>query len=93
MSRAKIVIESNLDNLRIDPSQGSHFFHNMIALKMGYFHINRQRDDEFVDWDWLQKQKPRNRTEHVRHVRFEKPFIARINGRTSRGIILKPDFF
>ena len=91
MSRARLVIESNLDNLRIDPSQGSHFFHNMIALKMGYFHINRRQDGEFVDWDWLKKQKPRNQTEHVRHVRFERPFIARINGRTSRGIILKPD--
>jgi hypothetical protein len=91
MSRARIVIESNREKFHVDPSQGSHFFHNMIALKMGYFHIEKQQDDEFVDWDWLAKQEPRQQTKHVRHVRFEKPFMIQINSRTSRGIIFKPD--
>lgn len=90
ISKAKIVIESNLDGFNIEPSLGSHFFHNMISLKMGYFHIKNTSGKEYIVWDWLKKQEVCNQTKYVKHVRFKKPLKAKINARISKGVILKP---
>jgi len=91
ISKAKMIIESNLKNFNIDPSQGSHFFHNMIALQMGYFHIGRDCEEEFILWEWIKKQKTCTQTKYVKHIKFSKPFTVKINGRDSKGLILKPD--
>jgi hypothetical protein len=85
-----VVIESNLDGFNIEPSLGSHFFHNMISLRMGYFHIQRSGKNEFIDWDWIQKQKISASTAHVRHVHLAKALEIRIDARYSRGIIVRP---
>lgn len=90
ISKAKIVIESNLDGFNIEPSLGSHFFHNMTSLKMGYFHIKKTYENEFILWEWLKKQKVCHHTKHVRHIRFDNPLTVKINARTSKGVILKP---
>jgi len=89
ISKARVVIESNLDGFNIEPSLGSHFFHNMISLRMGYFHIQRSGKSEFIDWDWLQKQKISASTAHVRQVHLAKALEIRIDARYSRGIIVR----
>lgn len=91
MASARVVVECNLDRFNVDPSQGSHFFHNLIALKMGYFHIPRQSTEEFIDWEWLQARPSRFNGEYVRHLRFEHPVMVKIDGRSSRGLLLKPE--
>ena len=90
ISNAKIIIESNLKNFNIDPSQGSHFFHNMIALQMGYFHLGKYCEEEFISWEWIKKQKIYTQTKYVKHIKFPKPFTVKINGQNSKGLILKP---
>ncbi|MCP4146983.1 MAG: hypothetical protein GY757_04455 [bacterium] len=87
---AKVVIESNLGNFNIEPSLGSHFFHNLTSLGLGYFHISKTSDKEFILWDWLKKQPVFNQTAHVKHLRFEKPLEVKVSARSSRGVILKP---
>ncbi len=57
ISGAQVVVESFINDFRIEPSLGSHFFHNMISLHMGYFHISDRVEDEYINWDWLKKQK------------------------------------
>ena len=90
ISKAGIVVESNKDNFIVDPSQGSHFFHNLVSLKIGYFHITRPGDTEFILWDWIKKQRPLRTKKYIRHIRFKKSLLAKIDGRQSAGIILKP---
>ncbi len=87
---AKVIIESYIRDFKIDPSQGSHFFHNMISLQMGYFHIKGTKKEEFIDWDWIKKQELVNETEFIRHIQFEHPLSVKIDARNSLGIILKP---
>ena len=89
MSQAKVVIEADNDGLYVDPSLGSHFYHNLISLKMGYLHIGKSGPEEFIDWDWLKKQPVFKSTRHVKLLRSEEPFIVKIDGRTNRGVILK----
>ena len=90
MSQAKVIIEADRDNLQVEPSLGSHFHHNLVSLRMGYFHIGKENDSEFVDWEWLMKAQVLRQTEYVRLVRLEKPIKVVIDGHSSNGVILKP---
>ena len=89
ISKARVVVESNLGNFIVEPSQGSHFFHNMISLRMGYFHIKNKSRKEFVHWDWLKQQPALGKGQFVKHLRFDRPLKVKLNGRTSSGVILK----
>jgi len=91
ISGAKIVIESNLDNFVVEPSQGSHFFHNLISLKMGYMHIKKTTETEFILWDWLKKKKAYRYGKYLNHLNFSEFLPVMIDGKTSRGVILKFD--
>ncbi len=90
MSQARVVIENENESLQAEPSLGSHFYHNLTSLSMGYFHIGRRRAHvEYVDWDKLGKETIYRQTERVRLVRSDTPFIVKIDGSSSEGIIYK----
>ncbi len=90
MSQARIIVEVDRKNLRPEPSLGSHFFHNLTATHMGYFHIQYENPSAgMLDWDWLLSQPVLQQTKYVRLIRREEPFKAKIDGRSFRGIIGK----
>jgi CheY-like chemotaxis protein len=90
IANASLIIESNLNGFNVDPSQGSHFFHNLTSLRLGYFHIKKPNAKEYVNWQWLNEQKNLAKSGFVKHVRFKNPLIIKINGRVSQGVVLKP---
>jgi hypothetical protein len=63
----------------------------LISLRLGYFHIRDGRNGEFILWDWVRSLPVEEETHFVRHVRLDKPVHAKIDGRSSRGVIFKPD--
>ncbi|HKQ96256.1 MAG TPA: histidine kinase, partial [Candidatus Polarisedimenticolia bacterium] len=87
---ARVIVESGFRDLHVAPSQGTHFFQNLSSLNIGYFTVNPQTGDGFVDWDWLRARPAADATEFVRHLTFESPLGVRMDGRTGSGIILKP---
>jgi CheY-like chemotaxis protein len=87
---ARAIVEAGFADFRVTPSQGSHFFQNLAAGDIGYFTVNPDAGDGFVDWEWLAAQPARAETEFVRHLRFDDPVDIVINGRTHTGVILKP---
>lgn len=91
MSQAKVVVEADYDNLSVEPSLGSHFYHNLTSLKMGYLHIDsKYGKGEYIDWEWLDNMPVHSRTNNVKLIRSEKPFVVKINGKQRIGVILKP---
>jgi hypothetical protein len=90
VSRAKVLIESHFNNLKIEPSLGSHFFHNLISLRLGYFYIKGKPHADFVNWEWLKKQKPTRKTRFLRQLHFEETLPIKIEGKSGQGIIYKP---
>ena len=81
-----------MDNYRIEPSQGTHFFQNLTSFGVGYFTINPFLDnDGFFDESFLNEQDALHETEFIRHVRFNRPICIKINGRKKTGIVLKPE--
>ncbi len=89
ISAARIIVESGLEDYRIDPSQGTHFFQNLTSFRVGYFTINPYKNDGFYDLDYLSKQPAVYENEFIRHVRFKKPLIVKIDGKKNKGIVLK----
>jgi CheY-like chemotaxis protein len=87
---ARAIVESGFSDFRVTPSQGSHFFQNLAAGDIGYFTVNPEADDGFVDWEWLAAQPSVAESEFVRHLRFEAPVGVTINGRAHLGLISKP---
>jgi hypothetical protein len=90
ISGARAIVEAGFDDFKVTPSQGSHFFQNLAAGDIGYFTVNPDVGDGFVDWQWLAAQPAVSETEFVRHLRFETPVGMAINGRAHAGVILKP---
>jgi CheY-like chemotaxis protein len=90
ISGVKVVIEVSLPNMNVDPSQGSHFFQNMTSLRIGYFTIPLNNDNAFIDWPWLERQPVIGETPFLKHVRLAQPLKVMIDGRKSRGMVLKP---
>lgn len=90
ISAARLIIESGLENYRIDPSQGTHFFQNLTSFRVGYFTINPFINDGYYDLAFLDKQPAVFENEVVRHVRFEKPLPIMLDGKQNLGVVLKP---
>jgi len=87
---ASVIVESGFKDFNVTPSQGSHFFQNITSFRIGYFTISSLSNSGFIDWDWLRNQPAAEQMRFTRHLQFKKAIVAKINGRKSRGIILKP---
>jgi CheY-like chemotaxis protein len=87
---ARVIVEAGLKDLRVTPSQGTHFFQNLTSTNVGYFTINQDLGEGFVDWEWLTAQPAVRETRTVRHLRFDRPIQIVMNGKTNRGVVLKP---
>lgn len=88
---ARVIVEAGFRDLKVMPSQGTHFFQNLVSRSVGYFTVNPEAGEGMVDWAWLAAQPALVEDGAVRHLRFGAPLRARMNGRANEGIILKPD--
>ena len=90
ISGARAIVEAGFRDLRVTPSQGSHFFQNLVAGNVGYFTVNPDVGDGFIDWTWLEAQPAAGEGEFVRHLRLSAPAVVAIDGRSHAGLIMKP---
>jgi Pyruvate phosphate dikinase, AMP/ATP-binding domain len=89
ISGARVVVEATQDNVRVELSQGSHFFHNVMSLGVKYFNLSLSGLRR-IDWDWLAQQPAVEETRFFRHLSLHSPLLVKVDGRSSRGVILKP---
>jgi len=87
ISGARAIVEAKLENIHVDLSQGSHFFHNISNLKILYFSLNQSETSTF-DWNWLEIQQTVDETEFVRHIHLPSPLTIKVDGRKKQGVIL-----
>jgi len=91
ISEARVIVESGLDNFRVDPSQGTHFFQNLTSFRVAYLTINPYMNDGLYDLEYLNTQSASFETEFLRCVTFTKPLAIKVDGKNNLGIILKAD--
>ena len=90
ISGARVIVEAGLKNYHVDPSQGTHFFQNLTSVGVGYFTINTYTGDGVLQKDILDSMPAIEETEHVRHVRFERPLKVMMDGKKQTGVVLLP---
>ena len=90
ISNARVIVECGLENYRVDPSQGTHFFQNLTSFGVRYFTVNPFKGDGWFDEAFLNAQPAVEETEYLRHVHFDAPITIKMDGKKSLGVVLKP---
>jgi hypothetical protein len=95
ISTAKVIVETRFKDRKVEPSQGSHFFHNITSFQIGYLTLGLgrapdERDSTYLDTDWLTTQPAAHQNQFVRHIELEKPVQILLDGFHGRATILKP---
>lgn len=92
ISEAKAIAECCLEDFRVEPSQGSHFFQNMTSFNVGYMNIDPwARPDDCYDSDSLDAMPAIEETDLVRHVRLDQPLSIYIDGFSNKACIKLPE--
>ncbi len=92
------IIELQNELLHADPSQGSHFFQNITSLGIPYLTVKEQKGNtasvcsskkgkDCLDWDWLMGQSDFDDAKYVRHIRLEKPFVMKCDGKREMAVL------
>jgi hypothetical protein len=87
---ARVIVEAGFRDFHVSPSQGTHFFQNLISNNVGYFTVNPEAGEGFLDWEWLASREASFEDGPVRHLRFDSPLVVKMNGRRNEGAIVKP---
>ena len=88
ISAARVIVEAGLTNYHVDPSQGTHFFQNVTSFGVGYFTINAYMNDGIYKQDFLDSLPAVEETTFLRHVRFEKPMVVKMDGKKKLGVVM-----
>ncbi len=90
ISAARAIVETDFADADVEPSHGSHFFHNLTAFGIAYLTVHQNRGEGRIDWDWLQEQ-PSEREELdgvIRHIRLKQSARILVDGSSGRGAVL-----
>lgn len=87
ISKARIIVEIALPEFPVEASLGSHFFHNVTSMNVGYFSILMQSENSILNMDLLHQQKLVYDTGMVQHYRFKSPLTVLMNGRDRKAMI------
>ena len=91
ISQARVIVETGLPGFEVEPSQGTHFFQNLTSLRNAYMTINPSRKDGLFKVEELNSLPAVFETHYIRHVRVNKPFTVKIDGRNGTGVIQVSD--
>ncbi len=87
ISNAKVIVETSLDGFPLDASSGSHFFHNVTSMNVGYISLPFDSSGNFLRWEVLDSQPLIQSTKYFRHARFEKPLKIRMDGKQRLSLV------
>ena len=88
ISQSKVIVESGIKGFDIPPSQGTHFFHNVVAMNIGYFSVPYQSEcEDFINWDLLQSMKKLGKRKYFKHLHCAKPIKVKMDGKTGEAIV------
>ncbi len=87
ISNARIIVEMSMSDFPLDASLGSHFFHNVISMNVGYFSVKHNDLIEYINWEKLNHTTLVTRKKYIKHVRFDKPLEVIMDGKKRHSLI------
>jgi hypothetical protein len=91
ISKAKVIVETSFEDFPLDASSGSHFFHNVTSMNVGYFTVQPELETGFINWEMLNDQILVESTKFFNHIQFEKPLMVRMDGKKRISVITLND--
>ena len=88
ISNAAVIVETSLEGYPLDFSHGSHFFHNITSMNIGYFAVKKENRKCFIKREVLENQEVIHETKYFKHVRFSKPLTIIMNGSKNEAAVL-----
>ncbi len=89
ISNAKVIVETSLHNYPLNASSGSHFFHNVTSMNIGYFTIQPELGNRMISYEKLKNQKVITKGKYFTHVRFKNPLSIRMDGKKRIYVIVE----
>ena len=87
---ARVIVETPIGDRRVEPSQGTHFFRNITAHRVGYLTV-RSTSKSWLETDWLEAawKASGSATDDgdVRHIALDEPIAIYVDGRRSAAVI------
>lgn len=90
ISNARIIVEVSMDDFPLDASLGSHFFHNVISMNVGYFSVKHNSLIDYINWERLNEMPVCNQGRFFKHVRLDAPMEVIMNGKKRQALIYLP---
>jgi hypothetical protein len=87
ISNARVIVETSLEGFPLDASSGSHFFHNVTSMNVGYFCVQPELSESFIRYDLLRKQPGLKKTNYFSIVHFEEPLTVRMDGKKRISVV------
>ncbi len=87
ISKAKVIVETSFEDFPLDASSGSHFFHNVTSMNVGYFTVQPELETGFINWEMLNDQQLMESTKFFKHIQFDKPLMVRMDGKKRISVI------
>lgn len=87
ISNAQVIVETSFEGFPLDASSGSHFFHNVTSMNVGYFSVQPELSKSYIKYDLLEDQELVDQTKFFRHVRFKKPLSVKMDGKKRISVI------
>ena len=87
ISKARVIIEMGLKDYPLEGSLGSHFFHNVTSMNVGYFSVPHHSRDAVVNTDMLSRQTVVEELDFVKHIHFDQDLEILMDGRAREAVI------
>ena len=87
ISKSRIIVEMGLEDFPLDGSLGSHFFHNVTSMNVGYFTIPHNSTDSSINIDILKSKPITEKGNYIRHISFDKPLNIIMDGKNRQALI------
>jgi len=87
ISKARIIVEMGLSDFPLDGSLGSHFFHNVTSMNVGYFTVPHNSQDATINMDLIQKMPVIEEGKYIKHVCFANELHVVMDGKNRQALI------
>jgi hypothetical protein len=91
ISTVRAIVETDFSDLPVEPSLGSHFFHNLTCFGVAFFATHQHRQQGWINWPWLERHQAIETAlgGALRHLRLPTPAQVLVDGASGRGVILE----
>ena len=87
ISRARVIVEMGLKDFPLDGSLGSHFFHNVTSMNVGYFTIPHHSADSTINMKMLLNRPIVEQGNYIRHISFNNDLNIVMDGKNRQALI------